>query len=878
MAKLQGKTGGQRFAQSVQAPLFTGLLVLAGCAVPGINVGEQPQQLPEITNPGKVTIHYHRFDGNQEHATIWTWDANHQRTPDDQELHPAGTTDFGVYFTLDTTLYGEGGGDDQRIGFIPRLYEDWNRKDGSDRFWSPTMGSEIWLIGNDMTIYRERPDVSPRVALAWIDSSNEVVALLSHPMETSAAIPEAFVIRGMESDTTIPVEAVRFRDAHNNQVTNLLLRTSQEMDILEEGYTVEADGFQPRQATPRLVLDDHDNFHTTKPLGAIYSPESTTFRIFSPIIEEATVVLFDNPTGQAGREEHPMSRAEQGTWEVTVPGDLEGRHYRLRVTSPHSGTFEVNDPWATNTTGDDGNARITDIRALDPPNFRPIKRPEYGNAPTDAVIYEIHIRDFTIDESSGVDPDKRGTYLGFVQEGTTIPGTEIATGLDHLKELGVTHIQILPFQDFDNQESNPEYNWGYMTAFFNAPEGWFASDFRTEARVRELKQMIQGIKEAGFGVILDVVYNHTGTQNTFEQISPVYFHRRRDDGSFWNGSGTGNEFRSEAPMGRQFIIDSCKFWVEEYGVDGFRFDLMGLIDLPTMVELQKELYAIDPDILLYGEPWAATGPEGSGLDRLTWKDAVSGTGIGAFNDHFRNAIKGPPDGGEPGYVQDGRNRGGVISGIAGSIDDWAANPTESIVYVTCHDNLTLWDKYLESVPHASDADRRKMQKLAMGIMGVSQGVLFFHGGAEMARTKGGNHNSYNAGDEVNLIDWNRKVEFAEIVDYYAGVVEFRRSHPVLRLRTADDVRQRIHFHNDKLPAPQAIVFSLDGSGMDDERLATLAAFINPLDRDLEFDTSVVEGGRLYIHDDQAGTSAIDEVGGTLVVPARTISVVGVPKE
>lgn len=878
MLQKQGKSVAQNLAQYVQAPLMTGLLVLAGCAAPALSVGQQPNQ-PATNESGTVIINYHRFDGNHDRASLWTWDAAHQRTPEDAELFPAGTSDFGVYFELDTSLYGVGDAGDQRIGFIPRLNQDWNQKDGSDRFWSPELGGEIWLIGNDMTVYAERPDISPRVAIGWIDASNQIVAILSHPMELQTAIPENFTVHRETDGAEIAVNAVRFRDARQGKVTNLLLTTSEELDITAGGYSVSAKGYQARQATPRLVLDDRTNFHTTKPLGAVYTPESTTFRIFAPNLREAAVVLFDNPVGQAGRQLHPMSPAGQGTWEVTVPGNLEGKHYRLRVTSDFAGTFEVNDPWATNTTGDDGNARITNLRALDPPNFRPIKRPDYGTAPTDAVIYEIHIRDFTIDENSGVDPELRGTFLGFVQEGTTIPGTEISTGLDHLRELGITHIQFLPFQDFDNQESSPdpEYNWGYMTAFFNAPEGWFSSDFRTEARVRELKQMIQAVKEAGFGVILDVVYNHTGTQNTFEQVSPVYYHRRRDDGSFWNGSGTGNEFRSEAPMGRQFIIDSCKFWVEEYGIDGFRFDLMGLVDLETMVELQKELHAIHPGLLLYGEPWAATGPDGSGLDYLTYKDVIAGTGIGAFNDHFRNAIKGPPDGGEPGYVQDGRNRGGVVSGIAGSIDDWAANPIESIVYVTCHDNLTLWDKYLESVPNASDADRRKMQKLAMGIMGVSQGVLFFHGGAEMARTKFGNHNSYNAGDHVNMIRWNNKIEYAEIVDYYAGVVEFRRAHPVLRLRTAADVRQRIQFHDDRLPASQAISFSLDGTDLEGEGLATLAVFINPLPRDLEFDSSHVEGGQKYIHGSIAGNTPLGEAGSTVTVPARTMTVVGVTK-
>jgi pullulanase len=735
------------------------------------------------------------------------------------------------------------------------------------------MGREIWLIGNDPRIYTERPDISPRVAIAALDSPRDITVRTSHRMTPEIARnPANFSVKGPGGHEP--------RIARVDMIDPFAVRLTL-ADPIEgspEGYEVAVVGFKAGPVSPRGILDDASRYHTSAPMGAVYTPAATAFRIFAPTASAASVLLFDAATARQPKREIPMTRNANGTWETVLQGDWEGAYYRLKVNSLKHGERIENDPWATNTTGDDGNARITDLRRHDPPGFRPIRRPAYGTSPTDAIIWEIHIRDFTIQPEGGVSAPNRGKYLGFIEPNTaiTVNGRRYSTGIDYLKELGVTHVQILPPQDFDNNEVNPEYSWGYMTAFFNSPEGWFASEIRGPQRVAEFKRMVQGLHDAGIGVIMDVVYNHTGTQNTFEAISPRYFHRMRPDGSFFNGSGTGNEFRSEAPMARQFILDSCRFWVEEYGIDGFRFDLMGLIDMDTMRLLREELLAIHPHLLVYGEPWAATGLDGSGLDRFTDKNYVRGTGLGAFNDHFRNALKGSPDGPDPGYVQNGSQRDAVKVGIRGSISDWAAHPTETVNYVTCHDNLTLTDKIKKTNPGLSPAEQMAIVRLTHGILAVSQGMMFIHGGAEFGYTKGGNHNSYNAGDAVNQIDWKLRAVNAASVDYMAGLIEFRRANPVLRLRTAEEVIRRLHFRDAWSLHGQSIAFHLDGRGLEGQQLQDIVVLINPAPQEATF-TIPATGGMwsVYIDADRAGTTTLRQhQGGTTTVAPRSMMVLG----
>lgn len=829
-----------------------------------------------MTTGAKVVVHYHRPDGAYKEAGLWTWDGRNERQPDDQEMPLARTDDFGAVFEFDPSAYGPDDSDADRVGMIPRLRKDWNTKDGTDRFWSPGLGRVIFIISGDPKVYTERPDISPRVVLAAIDGARAIRLHLSHPAAAGAVVADKVTLTDHSAK---PVHIASVKPLPGGDAGHFfLIETAADIDITSGSYTAAVAGYRAVSTSLGAILDDPKLFVPEGNWGPEYTPERTVFRLFSPTAKSVSVVTYRDHTLESREAEHAMEKKPGGVWEKAVEGDLEGKHYLLRVATEEYGTNLIIDPLAWNTVGTDSPARITDLRKTDPEGFRPVKRPDYGANWTDAIIYQMHIRDFTISPSSGVSAANRGKFLGSAETGTHLPGDPaIKTVIEHLKELGVTHVQIQPIHDFDNDELKPDYNWGYMTAFFNSPDGWFASDIRGPARIREFKQFIKAMHDANIGVVLDVVYNHTGVQNTFEKAAPGYYLRRREDGSFWNGSGTGNEFRSEAPMGRRFIVESCKFWVEEYGIDGFRFDLMGLIDLETMLMVKNELEAVYPRVLVYGEPWAALGQDGVGIKKLVYKDVVKGTGLGAFNDHFRNALKGSPDGHDPGYVQDGSNRDGVRTGIAGSIEDWAAHPAQSINYASVHDNLDLWDKLLVSAPRASDEERTRMVMLTGGILAVSQGMMLMHSGTDFCRYKQGNHNSYNAGDSVNQIDWERKKTYKFVHDYYRGLIAMRKAHPMFRLATTDEVRERLEFHeDDDLPAKEAIGFTLSGKGIEGESWEEAVVFINPTAGDLTFKVPAERPYRAVVHGNQAGVTGGKPVTGEVIVSARSMTVLARP--
>ncbi|HWI63462.1 MAG TPA: type I pullulanase, partial [Symbiobacteriaceae bacterium] len=421
------------------------------------------------------------------------------------------------------------------------------------------------------------------------------------------------------------------------------------------------------------------------------------------------------------------------------------------------------------------------------------------------ILYEIHVRDISTAENSGI--KNKGKFLGFTETGTTGPNG-VKTGLDHIKELGVTHVHLLPAFDFASTDETKEgqFNWGYDPKNYNVPEGHYATDPNGIARIREFKQMVQSFHDNGLRVVMDVVYNHTSTgASPFESIAPTYYYRYDATGRLANGSGCGNETASERPMMRKYIVDSVKLWAKEYKVDGFRFDLMGLHDVETMKAVRAALNEIDPSIIIYGEPWTG-GPSALDPEQAIGKGKQQGLNIAVFNDHIRNAIKGDNDGIIKGFTTGaGSQVMSIQRGVVGAIayDNWvvdfAKDPVESVNYASAHDNLTLWDKIAKSNASDSEQDRVKMDLLAQAIVFTSQGVPFLHGGEEMLRTKGGNHNSYNAPDSVNQLDWSRKAKYSNVFEYYKGLIALRKAHPAFRLATAEQVRQHLSFL-DGLPA------------------------------------------------------------------------------
>lgn len=541
-------------------------------------------------------------------------------------------------------------------------------------------------------------------------------------------------------------------------------------------------------------------------LGVFWTPEKTSVKIWAPTAKMVEFRLYkDGKTGEAFHKTQ-LQAIGDGTWSTILTGDYEGKFY----------TFRINDgEWLEETP--DIYARCVGVNGLrgmifspgktNPEGWENDKNPELRHF-TDAVIYETHVRDFSISESSGI--QHKGKFLGFTEENTQSP-EGLVTGLSHLKELGITHVHLLPVNDYftvDEEKPLEKYNWGYDPLHYNVPEGSYATNpYDGAARIREFKKLVQALHSAGIGVVLDVVYNHTyfAKESVFNQTVPGYFYRQKADGAFANASGCGNELATERAMVRKYIIDSLKYWAEEFHVDGFRFDLMGIYDLETMKLIRSEL----PGLLLYGEGWTADQSPMPEPQRAVKANLTQLPGIGGFNDDFRDALKGNHHSKKTkGFVSglDLREEAvkfGVVAAIQHpqivydyvetSKKPWAAQPDQCINYASCHDNYTLWDKLKSSCPKATDEEMRKMIKLAGALVLTSQGIPFLHSGMEFCRTKGGNANSYKSPDSVNQIDWSRKKEFYDVFEYYKKLIQLRKDHPAFRMTNAGQVQKYIHF-------------------------------------------------------------------------------------
>ena len=552
-------------------------------------------------------------------------------------------------------------------------------------------------------------------------------------------------------------------------------------------------------------------------LGMTSEKGRSLLRVFAPYAVKVEALVYDFPGAQP--YVYLLGSKAGGIWAKKFGGSLEGKYYRLR-TEQNGKIYEGLDPYARCVTGDGGKALVLKDET-----------PVYPGPLFDAsetVIYEVHLRDLTMDKFSGV--KNKGGYLGAAEAGTRHPEFPlITTGLDHIAGLGVNAVHILPFQDFENGDNASVYNWGYMPVNFNSPEGSYASNPADGSRVRETKLMIDAFHRKGLKVIMDVVYNHTAETRAavynFNAAAMDYYYRLNSDGTYSNGSGCGNEFRTEAPMARKFLLDSLLYWMREYRVDGFRFDLMGLIDAETAAEIMRVLKLENPGIFIYGEPWTAGATPAKGVK----KGSQRSLGFAVFNDGFRDAIKGgvfsPAD---LGYVQAARNREGVMRGIRGAVDDFTDGPLETINYVSCHDNHTLWDRIELSVNHEPLQNKVAMDKLANALVFTSQGIPFLHAGEEFLRTKKGEGNSYNLPDEINRLDWTRKKENFAVYSYYRDLISLRKAHPAFRMKTASEARENLKFYEELglKVEPPAIAYLLYGEKAGDA-WGRIVVLVNP---------------------------------------------------
>lgn len=602
-------------------------------------------------------------------------------------------------------------------------------------------------------------------------------------------------------------------------------------------------GFLTQLFSARAQKSEYDKYpvYRGSDLGVAYSKEKTVFKIWAPTAEEAELILYtEDKADSKYKLRMGMHKSINGTWIRELSNDEEGRFYSFKVKYNGQWSEEVPDPYAKAVGVNGKRAMVIDLKETNPFGWEKDKSSAFKN-PTDAVIYELHIRDASIAANSGI--KNKGKFLGLTETGTK-NADGMSTGLDHLKELGVTHVHLLPCFDFNSvDETKPDakYNWGYDPLNYNVPEGSYSTNPSDPvARIKEFKQLIQTFHKNGLRVVMDVVYNHTALteKSNFNQLVPGYYYRQTKDGEFSNATACGNETASERPMMRKFILESMKYWVQEYHVDGFRIDLMGVHDIETMSLISKELHKIKPDILLYGEGWTAgASPLPDSLRAL--KANVSKLDrIAVFSDDIRDGIKGSVfehadkgfASGKPGMEESVKF--GIVAAckhpqvnykkVNYSKKPYAAEPYQTITYAECHDNHCLHDKLAISAKDATEEERVEMQKLALSIVLTSQGIAFLHAGTEFLRTKKGVENSFESPDSINAIDWSLKSKNKYVFEYVKALIKMRKEHPAFRMQTGKQIASNIKFL-EGMPAG-VIAYTINGAAVGDKWRKVFVAF------------------------------------------------------
>ncbi len=617
---------------------------------------------------------------------------------------------------------------------------------------------------------------------------------------------------------------------------------------------------QPQYSTPQF---EEKYTYTGTDLGAVYTPAATAFRVWAPTASAVNLNLYAQ--GQGGRARVlSMDSGPQGTWALTLTGDLAGTYYTYTATV--DGTpREACDPYAQAVGVNGRRALVLPMASTDPAGWDRDKNPQAGKPITDCIIYELHLRDLSLGPGAGI--AHKGKYLGLTETGTRTPGGQ-KTGLDHMADLGITHVHLLPVYDYgsvDEADPRPQFNWGYDPVNFNAPEGSYATDpFDGAVRIREFKQMVAALHSRGIAVILDVVYNHVFKKELFcmNRLVPGYFSRGSS-----NGSGCGNDTASERSMVRKYIVDSLCHWAREYHIDGFRFDLVGLLDTDTVNAAMAAVHRFRPDVIFYGEGWdIPTQVTKPGLSMAIQRNSHLTPGFAYFSDTVRDTLRGGVwESADPGFISGKPGLEAQVQKCFLGLPDWCQNPCQSINYGSCHDNLTLFDKITLSAPRDSRQTHIRMNNLAAAVYMLSQGVPFFQAGEELLRTKGGEHNSYKSPDSINAIRWDSldSIVTRQVRDYYRGLIAFRKAHPVLRLQSAQAVRAAVH----SLPGlgKQAVGFRLTGAG--EELLAVFNAGRSPL-------TLSLPQGRweAHVHNDRAGAAPLFIYTRSLTVPPLSATV------
>ena len=797
--------------------LILSSLVLVGCGKTPTDDGEKkytpqdisargldlPTEMPTLSEPS-FQIHFRREDNKYKDWGLWLWDP---AGSDDGKVDKFNyQDDFGVtaYYPISHT-----GANDNRIGFIIRKLDTWTKDSyGSDRFLDLANLEKdendcykVYIFSGDGNIYS-----NPNKAL-----SDEISYCAFSDVET------------VEVKTTNKVESyVLYKDdtplcageGVNSNSFNIMLPSTNPTVEMTSIYKLSVKFVKSQKTISKTVSianlydskDFNDAFTYDGELGAIYTKEATTFKVWSPVSQSIKLRIYANGTptsvspskGNDAFDEYDMTKGDKGIFSKQLNGDLEGKYYTYVVSNANFTNKEIVDPYAKSAGVNGLRGMIVDFSKTNPEGWDSVTPIAYDR--NELTVWETHVADMTSHASWAGTEANRRKYLGMVEAGTTYTKNDVTvtTGFDHVKELGVNAVQILPFFDQANNETSYEFNWGYNPLNYNVLEGLYSSNpYDGYKRINEFKQVVMGYNKIGVNIIMDVVYNHVNGADgsNFDVLMPGYYYRYDSNGNLSNGSGCGNETASEMPMMRKFMIDSTKFLAEEYKLGGFRFDLMGLHDLTTMNELTAACKRVNPNIVIYGEPWTGGDSSMKNFNTNSAKQSNGNkyVGYGQFNDAMRDAlIKGGLNSDSAtGWVTNvqsvsSADVNAIKKGIAGSTaaSPEIADPNKTVNYVTCHDNYTLYDRVKKATALVETLDDYKLMcVLANAVVFTSQGTTFMLAGEEMLRTKGGNNNSYNAPDSVNQYNYERKIKYPEIFENYKALIKFKQEATQLHAST-----------------------------------------------------------------------------------------------
>lgn len=735
----------------------------------------------------------------------------------------------------------------------------------------------VWLKAGDPNIYVSNDggktlEIQKSFTMAGMTSFNTI----QYTINPRTRITSLDQIRLYDGDRQVEIKTL---SSLNNNIANGTLLLNERLDLTKT-YRLEIDGYGEKVVMPTKIFDSQEfieNYtYDGDDLGAVVSGDSTMFKVWAPTASKVVLNIFDAGDGGEARKTIDMTKAEKGVWQHQEFGVGHGDYYTYTVTTA-AGEQEAVDPYAR-TAGVNGNrGMVVDLALTDPSGFVEDTYVNTIDKYTEAVIWEVHVRDFSNKITAS---QYKGKYLAFTESGLT-NSSGVPVGVDYVADLGVTHVHLLPVYDYQTvNEANPEgqFNWGYDPKNYNVPEGSYSTDpYHGEVRVKEFKQMVQALHARDLGVVMDVVYNHTYDGNSsLNKIVPYYYYRYTSSGENSNGSGCGNETASDRLMYSKFMVDSVSYWAREYHVDGFRFDLMALHDVQTMQNIEKALHEINPNAIIYGEGWTggtsalAQNKQATqvNIKNITVSDGSAG-GVAVFNDVIRDGLKGSVfEKTGKGYIN-GANTSvnaskvefGMRGGTAPAISGWTVNNAAVINYMSAHDNHTLWDKLEISCPNNTVEQRLAMNRVGAAIIMLSQGTPFMQAGEEMLRTKGGNENSYNADDAVNNLNWDALTLDSnqyKMYQYYKGLIALRKSSDILTANGGVD----ISFLD--LPG-YAIVAKFVGENGDE-----VLAIINPSSSAVAY--TLAEEYEIYAQGDQAGTAVLGTLNGNISVEGRSVTI------